>query len=75
MGRFAQLNINKGPTAQEGQRRPLLKWLLAQERMKGGGKKGKERLFVIKFSLPEVSDTEAFSGCWNHSPATPCLIG
>lgn len=30
---------------------------------------------VIKFSLPEVSDSGAFSGFWYHSPATPRLIG
>lgn len=59
MGRFAQLIINKGPTAQEGQKQPLLKWLLAKDRVRK--KKKEDRLFVIKFSLPEVSDTEAFS--------------
>lgn len=32
MGRFAQLNINKGLTVQEGQRRLLLKRLSAKER-------------------------------------------
>lgn len=26
-------------------------------------------------SLCEVSDSEAFSGCWQHSPLTSCRIG
>lgn len=74
MGRSAQLNVNKGPTVKDRQNAAITE-VAVGNRKELGGKGKKERLFVIKFSLPEVSDTEAFSGCWNHSPATPHLIG
>lgn len=67
MGRLAQLNVNKGQTVKEGQKMAIPE--VAVSKRKGGG-----GLF-IKFSLPEVSDTKAFRGCWNHSPVTPSLIG
>lgn len=71
MGRFAQLNTNKDPAARQGHDIQCWSGCSQKKKVMGGG--GAE--IVIKFSFPEVSDREAFSGCWNHSAPTPRLIG
>lgn len=64
MGRFAHFNVNKGPTVKDGQKTAITAAAVGKKEREKEEKRGaKERLFVIKFSLPEVTDTEAFSGC------------